>query len=223
MGSIDRDPIRLDPQAPAKRRALPVTGIVSLPKPGSIPSAFDVVLKGRRSAEEFSPATFADLATWLYYVGGVQSVQSTDSNRQRRFVGSFGALHPAHVLLGVPEHRWYAYLPRDHCVGQLEVVQEVAVALRTTAMQFHRAESATIVALLCDLDLVANYYDNASELIFRDAGVLFGHAALIASSLGLPFRILGATGSDELEHLVCGLPFRGRSVGLALVGGTKVR
>lgn len=175
----------------------------------------------RRSAERFSVATLDGLSTWLYYVAFIQSVQASDSNRQRRFVGSFGALHPAHILLGMPDQNWFAYLPGEHSVGRLRVAAEAAAELRTKAMQFYRAESATLFALLCDVDLVATYYSNASELILRDAGVLLGHAALVASSVGIAFRVLGTTGSDALERLVCDLPFAGKSVGLALVGGQQ--
>jgi len=52
----------------------------------------------------------------------------------------------------------------------------------------------------------------------RDAGVLLGHAALVASGAGIAFRILGATGSRLLEQLILDLPFDPVSAGLALVG-----
>jgi hypothetical protein len=89
-------------------------------------------------------------------------------------------------------------------------------------MDFYAAESAIVVALLCDVDLVRSYYRDASELILRDAGVLLGHAGLVASAVGVAFRVLGTTGADSLERLVCDLPFACKSVGLALVG-TQVR
>lgn len=218
MANTDREPTRLDPQAPAKRCPFPITRTIRFGEVPPITLPFGVVLRDRRSAEEFLAATVEDLATWLYYTAAVQSVQAGDSNRQRRFVGSFGALHPAHILLGMPDHTWFAYMPREHSVGELRVASEAATQLRRKAMQFYRAEDATIVALLCDADLVGTYYENASELVLRDAGVLLGHAALVASAVGLAFRILGTTGSVELERLVCDLPFRGASVGVALVG-----
>lgn len=221
MVSTEREPRRLDPQTPGQRRALPVTGMIRLAEASPIDLPFEVVLRRRRSAERFPIATFSDLATWLYYVGAVQAVQASDSNRQRRFVGSFGGLHPAHILLGMPDHKWYTYLPRDHSLGELRVAAEAARELRNKAMKFYLAENATIMGLLCDLEFVATYYENASELIQRDAGVLLGHAALVASSIGLPFRILGTTGSRQLEELVLDLPFRAASVGLALVGGLQ--
>jgi hypothetical protein len=218
MANIDAEPIRLDPTEPSRRRPIPATLKIPLKQPSEISSPFTEVLARRRSAEQFSEITLEGLSTWLYYVASIQSVQASDSNRQRRFVGSFGALHPAHILLGMPDHNWFAYLPGEHSVGQLRVVAEAAAELRTKAMGFYRAESATLFALLCDVDLVATYYCNASELILRDAGVLLGHAALVASSVGLAFRILGTTGSDALERLISNLPFTPMSVGLALVG-----
>lgn len=221
MANTDREPARLDPKSPPGRRSLPIIQTIRLCEASRIPMPFDVVLGRRRSAEQFGAATFGDLSTWLYYVGAVQSVQVGDANRQRRFVSSFGALHPAHILIGMSDHTWYAYLPREHSMGQLSVDPQTAKELREKAMRFYNAETATVVALLCDIDLVANYYKNAGELILRDAGVLFGHAALVASAVGLPFRILGTTGSGELEALVCDLPFRAASVGLALVGAAK--
>jgi hypothetical protein len=219
MANIDMDPIRLEPTAPSRRSALPVTKKIRLNRPLAISCPFDEVLMRRRSAKRFSVTSLDDLSTWLYYLASIQSVQSCDLNRQRRFVGSFGALHPAHILLGRPDQTWFAYLPGEHSIGQLCVSADAAAELRTKAMQFYLAESATIVALLCDADLVATYYRNASALILRDAGVLLGHAALVASSVRIAFRILGTSGADALERLICDLPFTPMSVGLALVGG----
>jgi len=219
MANIDTDPVRLEPTAPSRRLGLPVAQKIRLNRASPISCRFDEVLLRRRSAEHFSAATFDDLSTWLYYVASIQSVQACDLNRQRRFVGSFGALHPAHILLGKPDHTWFTYLPGEHSIGQLRVAADAAAELRTKAMQFYRGERATIVALLCDADLVATYYRNASALVLRDAGVLLGHAALIASAVGIAFRILGTTGSNILERLICDLPFTPVSVGLALVGG----
>jgi hypothetical protein len=219
MANIDDGPVRLTPVTPLRRRAVPVMDKVHLEQPEKLSSSFVDALVARRSAEQFAEITLSDLSTWLYYLASIQALQASDRNRQRRFVGSFGALHPAHILLGMPDHNWFAYLPGEHSVGRLRVNVEAATELRTNAMQFYSAESAIMVALLCDTDLVATYYSNASELILRDAGVLLGHAALVASAVGIAFRILGTTGANSLERLVCDLPFSSRSVGLALVGG----
>jgi len=218
MGNIDMEAIRLSPVAPGYRSQIPVKRRLFLRKPKEISTPFAEALRLRRSAEEFLTVNVESLSPWLYYVAAVQAVQAGDSNRQRRFVASFGALHPTHILLGTPEQQWFAYLPEEHALGELRVDNDVSLAIRARAMEFYRAESATIVGLLCDLDLVDAYYSNSSELILRDAGVLLGHAALVASPLEISFRILGATGCGLLERLVCDLPFSSRSVGMGLVG-----
>jgi hypothetical protein len=218
MTNIDDEPTRLDLSVPQMRR-LPLVGDkIPLPKPSPISSSFILALVQRRSAERFASISLTDLATWLYYVASVQSVHAVDSNRQKRFVGTFGALHPAHIMLGTPNSQWYIYLSGEHSLGRLCVNADAASELRKKAMQLFSAPDATLLALISDEDLVANYYKNASALILRDAGVLLGHAALVGAAVGVAFRILGITGSSVSERLVCGLPFKPRASGLALVG-----
>ena len=218
MTNTSEEPIRLDASARKKRCSLPISKKTLLEGPSPIPSSFLFALAERRSAERFSPIPMNDLATWLYYSASIQSVHSDDPNRQRRFVGSFGALHPAHILLGNPDGQWHVYLPEEHALGELRVEAEIASQLRGRAIQHFSSSEATLVALICDLDLVDHYYTNASGLISRDAGVLLGHAALVAAALGTAFRILGSSGTPFLEHLVCNLPFKGMATGLAWIG-----
>ena len=92
--------------------------------------------------------------------------------------------------------------------------------IRNRALQLFRAPEATLVALLSDFDLAANYYENVSSLVLRDAGVLFGHGALVAAAMGISFRILGSMRGTEI---VGGLPFRSVASGLAWIGGKEDR
>ncbi|MEP7354183.1 MAG: hypothetical protein ABI824_13210, partial [Acidobacteriota bacterium] len=178
-------------------------------------------LANRRSAEKFTPISTGELATWLHYATSVQAVNSEDPNRQRRYVASFGALHPAHIVVGSPNGTWNAYVPERHALGDLHVDPVTATALRAKAQQCFQTDDATLVALIGDFDLAAHYYLNPLSLMLRDAGVLFGHAALVASALGLGFRILGSTGSPLVERLVMDLPFRPVATGLAWIGGSS--
>ena len=75
-----------------------------------------------------------------------------------------------------------------------------------------------VVCLLSDCDLADAYYENYGPLLLRDAGVLLGHAALVASAHNLAFRILGRTGTSTAETLIPNLQFRPMATGLALVG-----
>jgi hypothetical protein len=160
-----------------------------------------------------------DLATWLYYTGAIQYYHAEDPNRQRRFVGSLGALHPAHIILGEPNGTWSAYIPERHALGHLHVDEDVASKLRTRAEQYFKSAIAILIVLVSDSNLVENYYQNADGLVLRDAGVLLGHAALVAAALGFTFRILGGTGGRLVEEVVRDLPFKPVATGLALIGG----
>jgi hypothetical protein len=218
MANIEEEPIRRANSGCVKRHRLPIVGRITLPGPRPIATSFILSLARRRSGEEFVGIDLGDLATWLYYCSSVQSVHSDDPNRQQRFVASFGALHPAHILLGDPSGKWFTYISDEHALGEVAVQTEDGLQIRNMALQLFRAPEATLVALLSDLDLAANYYENVSCLILRDAGVLLGHGALVAAALGISFRVLGLAGNGQI---VRGLPFRTVASGLAWIGGRQ--
>lgn len=218
MANIEEEPIRLVNPGSAKRHRLPIAGRIALPAPCPIATSFVLSLARRRSAEEFVGIDLADLATWLYYCSSVQSVHSEDPNRQQKFVPSFGGLHPAHILLGDPSGKWFTYISDEHSLGEVVVQTGDGLQIRNRALQLFRAPEATLVALLSDFDLAANYYENVSSLVLRDAGVLFGHGALVAAAMGISFRILGLAGNGQL---VGELPFRSVASGLAWIGGRQ--
>ena len=221
MASIEDEPIRLEAPGPYTRSQLPMLRETPLPPTLQLRSSFITALAQRRSAEVFTPISADELATWLHYTTSVQAINAEDPSRQRRYVASFGALHPAHILLGSPNGSWNAYVPGRHALGELPIDLVSAAALRAKAQQHFQTEDATLVALLSDSDLGAHYYLNPLSLMLRDGGVLLGHAALVAAALGLGFRILGSTGTPFLEHLVRDLPFKPVATGLAWVGGGR--
>jgi hypothetical protein len=219
MASIEDDPIRLESPGLYARGKLPVDQEAPLPPPLELAGSFRSALSRRRSAEVFAPISDEELSSWLYYVHATQAVNSDDPNRQRRFVASFGGLHPTSILLGRPSGVWATYVPERHVLGLLEVDSSSAAALRARAQQCFQTADATLVVLLTNSDLATHYYINPLGLMLRDAGVLLGHAALVAASLGIAFRILGSTGTPFVEGLLPALPFRPVATGLAWVGG----
>jgi hypothetical protein len=221
MASIEDEPIRLETPGPYIRRQLPLRHVTPLPPPFELRGSVITALAQRRSAEVFTPISNDELATWLHYTTSVQAVDSEDPNRQRRYVASFGALHPAHIILCSPNGSWNGYVPERHAMGDIHVDPVTAAALRAKAQRCFQTEDATLVALIGDFDLAAHYYLHPLSLMFRDAGGLFGHAALVAAALGLGFRILGSTGSPLVERLVIDLPFRPVATGLAWIGGAS--
>jgi len=138
MASIREDSVRLDETRPYKRSALPVLREVLLPSPLLVSCSFELALGRRRSAELFGPITAPQMGTWLKFTAGLQATNVDDPNRQRRFVGSFGALHPAHILIGTPTNVWSVYLPGYHALGVLEVDHHAAGLVRKNAEACHQ-------------------------------------------------------------------------------------
>ena len=83
------------------------------------------------------------------------------------------------------------------------------------------AELATLVWFVAEPGLTARRYAASESLIWRDAGVLQGHMALSAASLGLGFTLVGVSMARQASRLVPSTGLHG--VGLAYVGETRVR
>ena len=219
MANIDSDPFPRVVPRDYQRSDLPRQQEEVLPPPMTLKVALNEVLSRRRSASHFGVIRRSDLSTWLRYTCGVQAYGRRDSNRQRRFVGSFGALHPSHVLIGDSDGSWSTYIPEQHSLGRVRVDPEVGERLRAKAEDCHPGEEATLVALVADLDLAESYYLRPPDLLLRDGGVLLGHGAIVAAAIGIPFRILGIVGSGVIETLLPDAPFTCYGTGLAWIGG----
>lgn len=212
------DAIRRPQPGKYERQSLPILSLTPLPAPHAANCAFATALEERVSGDSFGLPTNEELSDFLNDVSGIRFVDRDDHNRQKRCVASMGALHPAHFLVYRPTAGWQVYIPEEHSLGQLSVNKVNSERLLNLVEEHLPDQQAAVVCLLSDCDLVANYYENYAPLLFRDAGVLMGHAALVASAHGLPFRILGRTGTDIAESLVRGVSFRLLATGLALLG-----
>jgi hypothetical protein len=221
MEIIDSNPIRLSQPQNYRRAGLSTKGKIHLPPPKGISGTFLSALLARRSAEQFAKIPIQSLSTWLHFCCSIQSINSTDPNRQKRYVASFGGLHAAQILLGRPDHSWSVYIPEEHALGELHVDRTTAQSLRDSAQKHCVAPDATLVLLLSEDDLVSAYYTNAQELASRDAGVFLGHGSLVAASLGLSFRILGGSGSPWAEEMLLDEPVNVRAVGMAWLGASE--
>lgn len=218
MESIERDVIRLENPGDYRRKSLPNRGVATLPEPRHCQINFSEVLRRRRSADFFPPITHARLSSFLYDVAYLQESDRQDPNRQKRYVPSMGSLHPAHLLIYRPDEGWFAYLPEVHALGTLDVNTRSALAVANLVREHHPTKTATVLCLLSDCDLAGNYYEHYIPLLIKDAGVLLGHASVVAAAHDLAFRILGRTGTWAVETLIPGLPFKPLATGLALLG-----
>ena len=219
MASIEKDVVRLDRPGGYRRHPMPHSEANVLPHPTDSPLSFSEALARRRSADVFHAIRDEELSNFLHGVASVLGFNRSDGNLQRRFVASMGALHPAHLVLYRPGRGWFAYLADRHALGAIPVNSKSADVLLTIVREHHFSQAATIICLLSDCDLAANYYQNYLPLLLRDAGVLLGHASLVAAAYNLSFRILGRTGVRSSQTLVPNLPFKVIASGLALIGG----
>jgi len=218
MVNTDQVPSKRSLIGPYRRLSVPVTSMINLPAPGKITGSLAAALDCRQSASQFELIDHQRLSTWLYYSAARKELHFDDANLEKRYVGSFGALHPAHILLKMPGQSWCVYLPYGNQLGVLPVDAAVANELCNLVTSIFNSTDATVVALLSDVDLAENYYSAPTELLLRDGGVLLGHGAIVASGLGLNYRILGGTGAPWLEKLIIDLPFKPMATGLALLG-----
>lgn len=212
------DAIRRSQPGKYERPSLPILSSTPLPAPHPANCAFATALERRVSGDSFGSPTNEELSDFLNDVWGIRFVDRDDRNRQKRCVASMGALHPAHFLLYRRGDGWQVYVPEEHSLGQLSVNEANSKRLLELVDEHLPGHEAAVICLLSDCDLAANYYENYAPLLFRDAGVLLGHAALVASAHGLPFRILGRTGTVVAESLVRRVSFRLLATGLALLG-----
>lgn len=216
------DVVRRGSPGSYKRQQMPVVASLPLPRPTPSAASFASALSNRHSAIHFGPLTHTQLSNFLCDVAGLRCVDRDDLNRQKRAVGSMGALHPAHILMFVPDLEWCVYIPEEHALGRLIVNEEASGSLLGLVEEHFPGHNSVVLCLLSDCDLAANYYDNCAPVLLRDAGVLLGHAALVASAHDLAFRILGRTGTRITENLVKGLAFRPMATGLALLGSNAL-
>ena len=121
MASIEDEPIRLEAPTPYVLRHLPLRQETPLPSPFELRESVIATLANRHSAEVFTPIATSELATWLHYTTSVQAVNSEDPNRQRRYVASFGALHPAHI-----HWVWQRHDVQPHRVEKFKTIQRSA-------------------------------------------------------------------------------------------------
>jgi hypothetical protein len=213
-----KDAIRRPQPGKYERQSLPILSSTPLPAPHRANCTFATALGKRVSADSFGTPTNEELSDFLNEVSRIRFVDRDDRNRQKRCVASMGALHPAHFLVYRSMTGWQVYVPEEHALGKLSINEANSKRLLDLVDEHLPGHQAAVISLLSDCDLAGNYYENYAPLLFRDAGVLMGHAALVASAHGLPFRILGRTGTDVAESLVRGVPFRPLATGLALLG-----
>jgi hypothetical protein len=215
---IDAEPSpRFGTEAP-RRAALP-NEWTSLPRTiREVDAAFLDVLRDRRSAVG-GPVSSDDLSSLLWHATAL---------RERRADGRFGipwesrpapsagGLHAIRIVVLPLEDTAQAgeYLPDHHGLGPID--PNGINANRASVAEMIGATTGTTLQFACDLNLLAECYDNPETLMWRDAGTLAATIAFAATALGMTSVVLGRTGGGVLK--AAGIDQRFAAVGAVHVG-----
>lgn len=214
------DPSPRATAAPYVPRQWPVLQSITLAHPSVVHSDLFQALARRRSGAEFHPLAHDTLSELLWHVMRVDAISPSTLGfeQEQRPTPSAGAIHPIHALVAAPGLDAAAlYRPRLHQLDVLAGSESVYRELRLLAQQLYKgAQDATVLAFIAEPGLTAAKYEDASSLVWRDAGILQGTMALAAEGLGLAFRLLGATGHAQVSPLAEQGVLVG--MGLALIG-----
>ena len=180
---------------------------------------FAAIVESRRTRYSFSLLSDEQLAALMQLTCRVTATLSGPLSfpQSYRPVPSAGAIHPVHVVLHRPgDDALYRYDPNEHGLRQLDISLDV-MALRAAMHKVIDAPSATLLLFVAEPGMTESKYENATSLVWRDAGVLLGMFALASEALSLSFSPMGVTGEPWAGRLVPGAPLGG--VGAAMVGG----
>lgn len=132
---------------------------------------------------------------------------------------SAGAIHPIHLVLGDQNNDWRRYDPDQHRLTSLGLAGNMLAGLRQSIEHVVHPEDGTVLLFIAEPGKTDAKYASGNSLIWRDAGVLIGHMALVAEALQLNFCPLGITGEPWIRKLDMQRQLAG--VGVALIGSRR--
>ena len=199
----------------------PVEKVIFLPPPSEsnvLPSMRSII-DSRRTRREFGLLGENVLSEWLWLVA--RELVTGHSNYgfplTQRPVPSAGAIHPIHIIISLPENdTWQLYLPDKHALAVLSKPNQTRDLVRSELSPVLDIQSGIVIRLIAEPGKTSAKYEHADSLVWRDAGVLTGHMALVAEALACNFCPLGITGHEWCASLK--LEDRLAGVGLAILG-----
>lgn len=195
-----------------ERRPLPASDGESL---GHMAGALDA----RMTERVFGPVSDGAMGALFWHAARTKqtAISQFGAQIERRPAPSAGAIHPIHLVIHLNGcGRWARYNPQEH---SLEVLRHGEVRLRPLANSCDELVprgSGNLIAFVAEPGRTASKYENAESLVWRDAGILQGHLALVAASLGINYCLLGITGNPWITDLSDKGELQG--VGVAIFG-----
>ncbi len=183
---------------------------------------FHEVVTSRRSQRSFGTLTSNQLAYFLWLTCRI-TTSGTDCLGfpiTQRPTPSAGAIHPIHILIENERSVWSRYVPESHGLAQIDQASSLLRDLCRKVREVLDPQLGTTLLFVAEPGKTASKYDYAASLVWRDAGILIGHMALVAESLRLNFCPLGITGEPWASEL----NEQGKlvGVGVALLGSKPV-
>lgn len=180
--------------------------------------ALDKIVYARRTRRTFGLLSREQLAQFLWL--SCRTIAKGDDRLgfsiTQRPAPSAGAIHPIHLILGDKNNDWLRYDPDHHGLASLRTNGGVLAELWQAIEPVVDPEAGTALLFVAEPGKIYAKYESGNSLIWRDAGVLMGHMALVAEALQLNFCPLGITG----EPWICRLDVQRQlvGVGVALLG-----
>jgi hypothetical protein len=179
---------------------------------------FEKIVSMRRTRRLFGRLNRKELAKFLW----LSSRTMAKGNDRLGFpiaqrpLPSPGAIHPTHLLLNDQSDFWVRYDPDQHGLSSLGEINNRLAGLWEAISEVVDPQQGTALLFIAEPGKIDAKYKFGNSLIWRDAGVIIGHMALVAEALDLNFCPLGITGEPWASSLTGRCPFVG--VGVALLG-----
>ena len=174
---------------------------LSIPHRRCLP-CFDRVVNSRRTQRLFGNLDRDQLGSFFWYSCRIAAIGSDSLGFPitQRPAPSAGAIHPIHVVVGDEHGGWSRYVPEDHALAEIEGPERFE-GLCQKVRQVLDPQFGTMLLFVAEPGKTFSKYDHATSLVWRDAGILIGHMALVAESLSLNFCPLGITGEPWISEL----------------------
>jgi len=181
----------------------------------------DKVVFSRRTRRTFGPLTRGKISQLLWL--SCRTIAKGDERLGFPITQcpapSAGAIHPIHLVLGDQNNDWRRYDPDQHRLTSLGLAGNMLAGLWQSIEHVIQPEKGTVLLFVAEPGKTYAKYASGNSLIWRDAGVLIGHMALVAEALQLNFCPLGITGEPWIRNLDVQHQLAG--VGVALLGSRR--
>lgn len=181
---------------------------IALPRPARHATKnFFSVVEHRRTRREFGHLDVMRLSSFLWWSAHTRHADRLPSGFiwEHRPTLSAGGRHPADILVFRPAKsgwRLYLYEAMTHRLVALTINELLLRAFVANVARIVNPMRGTIIWLAAQPIRTFSKYRWGDSLVWRDAGVLIGHMALVAEALDLNFCPLGTTGEPHLFRLL---------------------